>query len=79
MAKNTVSVSALEQAARIFETPGLTDVLATADSLDAIIKQIDAKELDASKAGRAYLQGAADALRATVAAHVTSPDYQRPE
>lgn len=79
MTKGTENLGWEEQAARIFESPGLTDLLATADSLDAIIKQIDAKELTATKAGRAYLLGASTALRATVAAHVNSPDYQKPE
>lgn len=39
----------------------------TADSLAAVIAELDAGDLDASKQGRAYLEGAEQALRAAAA------------
>ncbi|MET3949700.1 hypothetical protein [Arthrobacter sp. UYEF36] len=83
MAETPKQLQWQELAARIFETPGASETLATADSLDAVIKSIDtdpayAKDLNVSKHGRAFLLGASAALRAAVSAQINAADYAPP-
>ncbi|NMR29945.1 hypothetical protein [Crystallibacter degradans] len=74
MSQPTNEPDGWELAARIFERPGAYNWATTATSLEQIIEQIDAKEIQASRQGRAFLAGAVTALHAVAMAEARKPE-----